>query len=306
MKQYPGCNWGLACGIDSGVFVLDFDGAEGESAIREISERHGDDWTRTLSVKTVRGAHFYFQYPVGAATRNSVSKLAKGLDVRGEGGYAVVPPSVHPSGAIYRWAGTGEDAPIMPAPAWLLEMLTALAQPMSQTPEVGGDIPEGQRNATLAKLAGVMRRRGMTEHEIEPALLAVNTNRCVPPLPEEDVKRIAQSIAKYEPAAPATLCVYASGRFQRADTGIVYSKDEAEGKGEGGEKAPLWVCAPLKVLAMTRDSKSGEWGRLLEWKECSKGLPQLRKRAGQSGGKRKRRARFDFLGPPLSHSEAPS
>jgi len=108
----------------------------------------------------------------------------------------------------------------------------------------------------------------MTEHEIEPALLAVNTNRCVPPLPEEDVKRIAQSISKYEPAASATLCVYASGRFQRADTGIVYAKDEAEGKGEGVEMAPLWLCAPLKVIAMTRDSKSGEWGRLLEWKDA--------------------------------------
>src|ERR1035438_6786476 len=72
MKQYAGCNWGLACGIDSGVFVLDFDGAEGEAAIRGMSERHGNDWTRTLSVKTVRGVHFYFQHPVDVATRNSV------------------------------------------------------------------------------------------------------------------------------------------------------------------------------------------------------------------------------------------
>ncbi|HEX7422267.1 MAG TPA: DUF927 domain-containing protein [Terriglobales bacterium] len=60
----------------------------------------------------------------------------------------------------------------------------------------------------------------------------------------------------------------AGGRFEKADTGIVYIKNDAEGKGEGVEKAPLRLCAPLRVIAMTRDSKSGEWGRLLEWKDA--------------------------------------
>jgi hypothetical protein len=125
------------------------------------------------------------------------------LDIRGEGGYVLVPPSVHPSGAIYRWAGTGEDSPIMPAPTWLLEMLTAPAQPMSPTPEVSGDIPEGQRNATLAKLAGVMRRRGMSPKAIEAALLIENAVRCQPKLPEAEVCSIAHSVSRYEPASPA-------------------------------------------------------------------------------------------------------
>jgi hypothetical protein len=201
MKQHVGCNWGLACGSGSGVFVLDFDGTEGTAAIHGISERHGENWTRTLSVKTARGRHFYFKYPVVAVIRNSVSKLARGLDVRGEGGYVLVPPSIHPSGAIYLWMGNGGDEQIMPAPAWLLERLAAGARRMNPTLAVDGNvIPEGQRNATLAKLAGAMRRHGMTPQAIEAALMIDNEGRCRPPLPETEVREIVRSVSRYAPA----------------------------------------------------------------------------------------------------------
>src|SRR5664279_4023264 len=59
MQEYPGCNWGLACGLASGVFVLDIDGSEGAAAIHELGERRGHDWMETLTVKTARGMHLY-------------------------------------------------------------------------------------------------------------------------------------------------------------------------------------------------------------------------------------------------------
>lgn len=201
MKQYPGCNWGLATGQASRVFVLDVDGEEGATAIREFIRLHGDEWTNTLTAKTARGKHLYFLWPEGVQIRNSASKLARGLDVRGEGGHVIVPPSVHSSGAVYRWDGIRENAQTMSAPVWLLEMITSPAQPMGPTPEVGGDIPEGQRNMTLTKLAGAMRRPGMTPQAIEAALLADNANRCRPPLPEAEVLEIARSVSRYAPAA---------------------------------------------------------------------------------------------------------
>jgi hypothetical protein len=58
---------------------------------------------------------------------------------------------------------------------------------------------EGSRNCGLASLAGALRRRGLTQSEIEAALLAANRERCVPPLPEAEVLRIARSIARYPP-----------------------------------------------------------------------------------------------------------
>lgn len=59
-------------------------------------------------------------------------------------------------------------------------------------------IPEGQRNSTLTSLAGLMRKRGLSELEIAPALHAINLNRCRPPLPDHEINCIAKSIGKYE------------------------------------------------------------------------------------------------------------
>lgn len=64
----------------------------------------------------------------------------------------------------------------------------------------GTPIPEGQRNATLASLAGTMRQRGMTQVEMEAALLVANADRCHPPLPEDEVRTVARSISRYAPA----------------------------------------------------------------------------------------------------------
>jgi hypothetical protein len=60
-------------------------------------------------------------------------------------------------------------------------------------------IPEGQRNATLARLGGAMRRVGMGRAEIAAALRQVNADRCRPPLRDDEVERIASSVARYAP-----------------------------------------------------------------------------------------------------------
>jgi hypothetical protein len=72
-------------------------------------------------------------------------------------------------------------------------------------------IPEGQRNNTLARLGGNMRRVGMTKSEIAAALLRVNKDRCVPPLSPREVERIAVSIARYEPDQIATAAAEGGG-----------------------------------------------------------------------------------------------
>jgi putative DNA primase/helicase len=63
--------------------------------------------------------------------------------------------------------------------------------------------------------------------------------------------------------APVTLCHYGGGRFELSETGVYFlGKDK-----DGNEQTSQWVCAPLHVIAKTRDEKSGEWGRLLEWQD---------------------------------------
>jgi len=199
IQAYPDCNWGVATGPGSRVFVLDVDGEHGLAAIQQL-RKHGHDVPPTLTVRTARGYHLYFRYPEDVLIRNSAGKLGPGLDIRGEGGYALVPPSVHPSGADYQWKHEGAVAP---APDWLLARLKTQAPSTSAPGSNGKDpITEGQRNDFLASLAGTMRRRAMTPCAIEAALLVENAERCEPPLPQTEVRQIASSVSRYEPTAP--------------------------------------------------------------------------------------------------------
>lgn len=121
----------------------------------------------------------------------------------------------------YRWGeGLELDDPLeqLPdPPAWLATDLDALVAPESNGAAQGsptiahvatGDaeanaIPAGQRNATLARLAGTMRRVGMGRPEIAAALHQTNRTRCEPPLADAEVDRIAASVARYAPDAVA-------------------------------------------------------------------------------------------------------
>ncbi|NCZ52815.1 MAG: hypothetical protein EBY81_02800 [Verrucomicrobia bacterium] len=91
------------------------------------------------------------------------------------------------------------------APA-VTDELTRWIWAESGTERVTRDRVDGQtitypgRNNALASLAGSMRRRGMTQPEIEAALLATNASRVDPPLDDDDVRRIAKSVSRYEVA----------------------------------------------------------------------------------------------------------
>jgi hypothetical protein len=89
-------------------------------AALELRVNH--DRIATLAQRTARGWQMFFRWPAVGVIRNSARRLAPGLDVRGEGGYVLVPPSVHPSGVRYEWIVSGAE--ITPAPAWLLAMVT--------------------------------------------------------------------------------------------------------------------------------------------------------------------------------------
>ena len=98
-RQFPNCNWGVSTGNGSGIFVVDFDGADGQKAIEQFTLRYGSEWLQTRTAKTPRGVHLWYAWPDDGQTkiRNSAGKIHDGVDVRGEGGYVMVPPSIHPS-----------------------------------------------------------------------------------------------------------------------------------------------------------------------------------------------------------------
>jgi hypothetical protein len=206
--QHPTANIGIAA---EGLLVVDIDGAD--NPWPGDPERAVDLAGAGAVALTPRGGrHFLFRRVEGKAWKCSTGQLACGVDVRTDGGYIVAAPSETKEGP-YRWADTLELEDCLEQlpepPAWLVAELDGLATqtpplaPRSPTAGQGlpdaNPIPSGQRNATLAKLAGTMRRVGMGLTEITAALRAANQTRCVPPLDEREVERIAASVARYAP-----------------------------------------------------------------------------------------------------------
>ena len=209
--QWPNANLAARTGADSGVFVIDVD-ADGFDALEAFAATHGtpnwcpDTWTvRTGNL----GAHLYFHHPgVGRKVRTTAGVIAPGVDVRGDGGYAVLPPSLHTSGRRYEWLeGLAPDGiDLAAAPPWLLGSVVDVGTTVvrSSRPARDGSSPSdpieaGRRNATLTSLAGTMRQRGFGEAAIEAALMEENQARCAPPLDDDEVSRIARSVGRYPP-----------------------------------------------------------------------------------------------------------
>lgn len=190
---------GLATGAVSGVVVIDLDSEHAAKEFMAMQKDHGGH-IRTVTARTGKGYHVFFRHP-GAEVKNSAGKLGEKIDVRGDGGYVVLPPSEHPSGGRYEWvAGRAPDKiDVAPMPSWLISALTETRRALA--PVVGDAISEGGRNATLASIAGSMRRRGASEDAIHAALSVENHARCRPPLSDEEVASIARSVARYEPSA---------------------------------------------------------------------------------------------------------
>ena len=195
--RWPDANIGTPTGER---IVLDVDAWEGERSLQELEARHGK-LPVTLTARTGKGRHLYFT-PSGTAIRNSTSKLGPHLDIRGEGGYVILPPSVHASGTQYQWAVRTKPVPL---PSWVAELLAEPERKQASDNGAAHKIPQGKRNSHLISLAGSMRRRGMRQSAIEAALLAENKLCCDPPLAGAEVKAIAASGSRYEPAKTETL-----------------------------------------------------------------------------------------------------
>ena len=195
----PGAGLGFVTGAISGLVVLDIDpDSGGKQSMNDLVQQFGA-MPQTPAVRTGGGGfHYYFEYPE-AGLRNSAGKLGNGLDIRGDGGYVVAPPSIHPNGNRYDWAKgrSPDDIPLAPLPTWVIARLSSTLTIQQAIAEDA--IPEGKRHATLLSLGGAMVSKGMSAEAVEAALLAENEKRCEPPLPSDEVVELANDIANRSP-----------------------------------------------------------------------------------------------------------
>jgi hypothetical protein len=199
--RWPTANVGVVTGAVSGLVVLDVDPAHGgDESLKRLERRHGP-LPPTIAAQTGGGGrHIYFRHP-GGLVRNRVG-FAQGIDLRGDGGYVVAPPSRHPSGRDYVWErGRGpDDVQLADMPDWLVHRF------------VGGEgaghaftywralvrdgVDEGRRNSTIASLTGHLLWHGVDADVALELLLAWNRLRCRPPLPDDEVASVVTSIAR--------------------------------------------------------------------------------------------------------------
>jgi hypothetical protein len=202
-NRYPGANLGIATGVASGLVVVDRDGDSPEAA------RIWESLPLTLEVATSRGTHRYYQLPAGTKVRSC--KLAPDVDLKGEGGYVVAPPSVHPDGTVYSYIEATKAIGIAALPDNVL-----LEDPESdgrghdypnrghhddrrddRHGDNGGPIPEGTRNKTLFFRALALKDAGRSREDALATLLRVNAARCAPPLEAREVVTILRSAYRY-------------------------------------------------------------------------------------------------------------
>lgn len=202
-QQWPDANIGIATGqISGGLCVIDMDvdenkGIDGYKSLRDWQTEHGPIAPSWLCETGRGGKHYYFiaDEPVG----NRVG-IIPAVDIRGDGGYVVAPPSVHPNGTPYKW-----DVNCCPELMelhfidnnirFLLNTGVTKTQLRYLAPEI---IPEGERNHTLFRLACSLQAKGLSDQAIFAAVSAENIGKCNPPLSNRELQAIIRSVQKYE------------------------------------------------------------------------------------------------------------
>jgi hypothetical protein len=200
--HWPRANVGLVTGRISRLVVLDIDTTHGgDASLRHLESVHGALTPTVAAITGGGGHHLYFAHPGGFV--HNKTGLVRGVDVRGDGGYVVAPPSVHASGRPYAWmpSRSPRECALAPLPAWVRALMHPAGERVGHPLRywralVKEGVAEGERNNAIASLAGLLLWHGLDAHVTLDLLLAWNAQRCHPPLADEEVVRTVQSIVR--------------------------------------------------------------------------------------------------------------
>ncbi|MDN4473571.1 bifunctional DNA primase/polymerase [Demequina zhanjiangensis] len=191
--RWPDANWAVATGKRSGVVVIDLDlklGVHGRDSLNWYCAENDVALPETYEVATGGGGtHLYFKCPDGGLG-NRVGWL-NNVDVRGDGGYVVLPGSSHKSGRDYALA---VDMQIAALPGAMAQDISSRLGSADRTDWKRPDsavagFPEGERDDSLFRLACSLRRRLGDDRAAVEALILIAAANSTPPFPEKDALR---------------------------------------------------------------------------------------------------------------------
>ena len=183
--RYPDANIGVPTGPASGLLVIDVDTEKGGGeGWRDLLDLHGA--VDTLVQETGRGEHYLFQYPEEGRWNDSPGSLPHNIDVRGDGGYIMVAPSIHPNGRRYTWVNHREPAPL---PEWLAVILQQPIPVKNIQEAFANGVAPGGRHYTARDIASRCRWVGLPK---EVALIALRefNNSLADPKEGNEMERI--------------------------------------------------------------------------------------------------------------------
>ena len=199
-------NIGIATGRVSGIVVMDVDvkgGAPGLESLASMEEEHGTMET-LRAISPSGGVHLYFRAPEGSL-KNRVG-LVPGIDIRGDGGYIVAPPS-RVGGSSYRWVN--QNSTIAEIPEWLVVEVRGNGSQRWQATTASAGTPsfanalsgtgQGGRNDLIFRMACRLRQEGI-DYDHALALVRTAAGNCSPPLAEDEALRCLNNAWGY--AAP--------------------------------------------------------------------------------------------------------
>ena len=180
---YPSANIGIRTGAESGLVVVDIDVKGKVNGCLSATKLSLSD---TLVSRTPSGGfHYYYQHP-GRPIRCRAG-YRPGIDVRGDGGYVLGVGSTL-DGIAYTWTTDTK----------LAQLSINLEQ--TQNIRLERQIPEGQRNTELVRLAGMLINAGCSQEEIYSVLRIRNHAYCHPPLSDNEILQLSRSAARnFEP-----------------------------------------------------------------------------------------------------------
>lgn len=208
--RWPDANLSVVTGANSGIVVLDVDPAHGgASSLSKMEDRHGA-LPETVESRTGGGGrHIYFAHP-GFEVRNRAG-LAPGLDLRGDGGVIIVPPSIHPNGKPYMWCQghAPDEIALAPLPVWLTVPRFDSSDNLGHSLDywrtlVAEGVEEGRRNTTIASFTGHLLWHHVDPDVVMELMLSWNRTQCRPPLDDAEVIRTVRSVERTHADAEPT------------------------------------------------------------------------------------------------------
>jgi hypothetical protein len=196
-SKYPTANIAMPTGEVSGMAVVEKDADTPEALA--IWRTLPDGPTAKSGRASGEGRHRYLKATTAVRTRNLADRA---LTLKGDGGYIILPPSLHPDGNRYEWL---RHAPPEDLPEDLLaddRETSSGTRPRNgprrlRSYDDGGPILKGTRDDALASIGGLLRAQGLEQGEILDELMAINETRCQPPKKPSSIRRIARSVSRY-------------------------------------------------------------------------------------------------------------